>query len=127
MAKFGLLYLNKGMWEGKQVISKKWIEQSTKPHLKSDLYQNYGYQWWSGPAMYNLENVWRYKWNVNLSKGDPKEKYYTAVGFMGQFIYIIPDRNMVVIFTSRLEGTENYIPKALVDEFILSSIISNTL
>ncbi len=126
MAKFGLLFLNKGVWEGKQVLSKSWIEASTQTRLKSDLYENYGYQWWNGPAMYKLEKLWRRKWNFNLVKRDPIENYYMAVGFMGQFIYVVPDRNMVVIFTSHLRGGQNFIPKALMDEFILPSVVSNS-
>tara|TARA_Y100001954_G_scaffold134205_1_gene143360 strand:+ start:7161 stop:8864 length:1704 start_codon:yes stop_codon:yes gene_type:complete len=128
MAKFGLLYLNKGKWEDKQIISKKWIEASTKTHLESDLYQNYGYQWWNGPAMYRLDKLWRNRWNFTFSKKEPSENYYMAVGFMGQFIYIIPDRNMVVVFTSHLpiEKGKNFIPKALLDEYILPSVISNS-
>ncbi|MDC0255028.1 beta-lactamase family protein [Bacteriovoracales bacterium] len=125
MAKFGLLYLNKGIWEGKQIVSKNWVESSTKKYLDSDLYKNYGYQWWSGPAYFNIEKAWRFKWNFGF-KSDPIENYYMAVGFMGQFIYVIPDRNMVVVFTSHLEDSENFIPKALLDEYILPAVISNT-
>ena len=128
MAKFGLLYLNKGTWEEKQIISKKWIEASTKTHLKSDLYSNYGYQWWNGSAMYRLDKLWRKRWTLAFFKKEPSENYYMAVGFMGQFIYIIPDRNMVVVFTSHLptEEGKNFIPKALLDEYILPSVISNS-
>ena len=128
MAKFGLLFLNKGVWDGKQVISREWIEESTKTRLKSDLYENYGYQWWNGPAMYKLEKSWRHKWNYTMVKSDPIENYYMAVGFMGQFIYVVPDRNMVIVFTSHLpvEGGQNFIPKALVDEYILPSVVSNS-
>ncbi|MDC3372619.1 beta-lactamase family protein [Gammaproteobacteria bacterium] len=54
-AKFGLLYLNKGNWEGQQVVPEEWVNAShvaDQPHLqpgKNDLSSNdwgYGYQWW---------------------------------------------------------------------------------
>ena len=125
MAKFGLLYLNKGVWEGEQIISKNWVESSTKKYLDSDLFKNYGYLWWSGPAYFNVEIGWRLRWNFGF-KSDPIENYFMAVGFMGQFIYIIPDRNMVVVFTGQLKDSEFFIPKALLDEYILPSVISNT-
>jgi CubicO group peptidase (beta-lactamase class C family) len=41
MARFGQLYLNKGFWNGKQIIPLKWIAQSIKPNLN-----HYGYMWW---------------------------------------------------------------------------------
>ena len=42
-----------------------------------------------------------------------------AVGFLGQFIFVIPDKNMVVVFTSNLENTKIFIPKAILDEYII--------
>ena len=42
--KFGLFYLNKGRWNGKQILSEKWIEESTKPSDTND----YGYLFWRG-------------------------------------------------------------------------------
>jgi len=69
MAKIGWLYLNKGQWEGRQVVSKAWVEKSTKGHVEGtllDIYGGmYGYQWWVDPA-----------------------GYYMAIGFQGQFIFV---------------------------------------
>jgi len=47
MAKIGYLLLNEGVWNGKQIISMKWIEQSTKVHVTLDDGERYGYLWWS--------------------------------------------------------------------------------
>lgn len=47
MAKFGRLYLNGGNWEGKQIISKEYVEESIKiQYDRSSGYADYGYQWW---------------------------------------------------------------------------------
>ncbi len=76
MAKFGLLYLNKGYWNGKQVVSESWVDLSTQGHIKEDLFDQYGFQW-------RLDNA----------------GYYMAVGYGGQYIFVIPNKNMVVVFT----------------------------
>lgn len=48
-ARFGLLFLNEGAWDGKRVLSKRWIERATTP---SPAKPNYGYMWWlnHGPS-----------------------------------------------------------------------------
>ena len=125
MAKFGLLYLNKGIWEGKQILSKKWVESSTRKYLSSDIFSGYGYQWWSGSGSFNMDSLWRLRWKF-WPKKKPPVRYYMAVGFLGQFIYVIPDRNMVVVFTSNLKDSKFFIPNALLDEYIIPAVISNS-
>ena len=66
MAKFGYLYLNKGIWDGEQVVPAEWTEASTRKQTPSSGYGPYGYQWWIGPEAY---------W---------------ALGFLGQRIVVIP-------------------------------------
>lgn len=82
MAKFGLLYLNKGMWQGKQLISEDWIAASlTKHSVVQNV--NYGYLWWL-----------KY-----LNAGGKRFDGYTAQGNGGQRIYLWPAHNMVTIIT----------------------------
>ena len=85
MAKFGLLYLNKGQWNGQQVISEKWIDQSTEFHVHLNDNINYGYYWWDFP--------------IRLINGQRVDGY-CADGRAGQYIFILPTYNMVVVFTS---------------------------
>jgi len=77
MAKFGQLFLNMGVWEGQQIIPADWIARSTKTHLTHDL-GGYGYQWWTFP----------------------QSGIYYAAGAYEQKIYVIPDLDMVVVFTA---------------------------
>lgn len=82
MAKIGQLIINNGKWNEKQIISEKWVEESTT--MKTKIAGNdYGYLWWNIP----------FKLNENLT--DSK----TASGNGGQYIIIIPEIEMVVIFT----------------------------
>jgi len=86
MAKFGLLFLNKGKWEGEQIISQDWVELSTQKHISLTGWQwedGYGYQWWHN-TFHSNNNSYR---------------AYFANGWGGQQIYVFKDQNMVVVFT----------------------------
>ena len=102
MAKIGLLYLNKGRWEDRQIVSTAWVEASTQKHISATIFDGYGYQWWVDSA-----------------------QYYMAVGYLGQFIFVVPEKNMVVVFTSNLENYDFYIPKGLLDQYIIPAAVSS--
>ncbi len=80
MARFGLLYLNRGKWEGEQIISEEWINESTTTQFDNSNRADYGYQWW-----------------VRSFGGHPA---YFAQGHGCQFIFVVPDLDLVVTFTS---------------------------
>ena len=101
MAKFGWLYLNRGRWAGRQIVSRAWVEQSTRARIDATLFPKYGYQWWHGG-------------------GD----YYAAVGYRGQFIFIVPAQNMVVVFTSDLPSGDLYVPRDRVTDSIIPAVKS---
>lgn len=79
-AKFGRLYLNNGIWNGKQLISKKWVDESTD--FNCDTY--YKYHWWHRPN--------------SLSRD------YFAKGLLGQYIYIHPDKNIIIVRLGKQKG-----------------------
>lgn len=81
-ARFGLLFLNKGVWNGKQLISQDWIEKAT---ASSPAKMNYGYMWWL-----NKKGTSRF-W-----EGVPENVFYAA-GFGGNFIVIVPDEELVIV------------------------------
>ena len=81
-ARFGLLFLNEGNWNGTQLISKSWIKNAIS---SSNAQINYGYMWWL-----NKKGTSRF-W-----EGVPENVYYAA-GFGGNFIVIIPDDNIVIV------------------------------
>jgi CubicO group peptidase (beta-lactamase class C family) len=82
MARFGQLYLQKGKWNGKQILSEKWIEESATPYSTvsnwGPEYEGYGYLWWT-------------KENFNGSK------MYLASGVGGQYIGVFPAENVVIV------------------------------
>ena len=100
MAKFGFLYLNNGTWDGDQLISAAWVNESTSlfgyPYSESEPY-GYGYQWWL-----NLE--------ING---------YMALGYKGQQINVVPEHNLVVVFTANYEEATF---AAIMRDYIVTSI-----
>ena len=102
MAKIGYLYLNGGEWDGTQIVSSEWVDQATTPHLSTShgaevdgFTESYGYQWWVD------------------------ERYYAAIGRDGQFIYVVPELDMVVVFTADLHGDDFAIPERLLTDYII--------
>ena len=79
-AKIGRLFLNNGNWNGKQVISENWVNESTRPDTSTDPAPFYQYMWWVHP----------------LSEDSTRYNFYAA-GNYGQFIYVIPEKNIVIV------------------------------
>ena len=87
MAKIGLLCLNNGNYNGKQIISSKWIkEMTTFRKVESDNFRGmeYGYLWWGI---------------------DKKKGIYSAIGNSGNVIYINPEKNIVISVASYFKPT----------------------
>jgi CubicO group peptidase (beta-lactamase class C family) len=85
-AKFGHLYLNKGLWDGEQIVSEAWVDESVRP--VSEEIDFYGYQWWL----------------VRDSEGNtgsivPDDVFY-AQGLLNQNIFVIPGEDIVIVRTA---------------------------
>jgi len=90
-AKFGELFLNGGEWEGAQVIPREWVEESTRP-LLPDNYDEYYNDWvkaMPGRGYYNY--MW---WGMERENGTYD---FTAEGDKGQFIYVSPEKDLVIV------------------------------
>jgi CubicO group peptidase (beta-lactamase class C family) len=85
LAKIGQLCLNMGEWNGRSIISKKWLEESTRSWIyptELGIGNGYGYQWWLND------------FNVN---GKQFHSYFAA-GWGEQLMFIVPEENMIVLF-----------------------------
>jgi CubicO group peptidase (beta-lactamase class C family) len=83
LLKLGQMVLNSGRWKEEQVISESWIQESTALHLQiaeSDNAIGYGYQWWIG----------------EFRAGDNRHETVYASGHGGQFLWIVPELDLVV-------------------------------
>ena len=95
LAKFGLLYLQKGKWNGKQILAKEWVEEATAEHIlqspdapkeareNSDWMQGYGYQFWRC-----------------------RNGYYRGDGAFGQYIIVMQDKDAVIAINSETEDMQ---------------------
>ena len=100
VAKFGQLYLNGGRWDGGRLAPQSWVEQSTQVQVaRSERSGSYGYQW----------------------RIRPFEGYdaYCAMGHGGQYIFVVPELELVTVITSTYEDT--YAPWPYFTNYILAA------
>jgi len=109
MVKIGVMVLNKGKWEGKNIVPEEWLCRSFEPYFKTTFNDHsYGYFWWIK--------------DMKVSNGK-STKVISAQGAGGQYMYIIPEYDLIVSFTEDNFGTplvgpflfEAYILPALKD------------
>ena len=104
MLKFGMLIMNKGKWQDQQLIPEAYIARATSPNVLSYGTNYYGYFWW-------VEDV------------KVGEKTYHVVegrGAGGQFIYMIPELDLIAVVTSHDKGMGNMLqtlPQKLIPAF----------
>ncbi len=94
MARFGLLALNKGKWNGTAILNETYFNQATSTSQNINL--SYGYLWWlNGKASYHLPES-QYQFNGSIIPTAPNDMFM-ALGKNDQKIYVVPSKNMVVI------------------------------
>ena len=81
-AKIGRLYLNKGSYNGKQIVSENWVNESTKVDSREGSAWYYQYQWW-----------------LPTTSGD-----FMAEGILGQFVYVNPSKNLIIVRLGKKYG-----------------------
>jgi CubicO group peptidase (beta-lactamase class C family) len=107
MAKIGYMMLKDGKWKDKQIVSKEWVEESTKRHIDARGI-GYGYQWWIGKPKINNQTI----------------KVLFASGHGGQKIFIIPKLDLVVVFTSKVFNSKGHSgPEGFLLKYIIPSIM----
>jgi CubicO group peptidase (beta-lactamase class C family) len=100
MAKIGYLFLKGGEWDGEQVVPREWVEEATRKHVHAGtLLDDYGFQWWVSP-----------------------DGYYSAIGYKGQFIHVVPDLDLVVVTTSSRAEDFNRI-QGLLEAFVIPAVV----
>lgn len=115
LAKFGRLYLNYGTWNGKQIIDKKWILDSTEINSLNqpkDYFKYYNKHPWgkwflTGKGYYN-----RFWWGYKINE---TEYDYFAMGVLGQILYISPRKNTIVIRLGKEWGINGWWPTVIKD------------
>lgn len=99
MHKFGALYLNKGRWGKKQLVSEQWIARTTVPEKLT--YPHFGY-------------YGRHWWVSETSDGDP---FYFAMGMGGNYVCVVPSQQLVITIASDTAG-DTMKPLELIRELV---------
>ncbi len=116
-ARLGMLFMNKGVWNGEQIIPAEWVQASVTPgapHLQpgdnpaSDSVLGYGYQWWI-----------------------PQDGDFLAIGIYNQFIYVHPRHRVVIAKSSAYpryneDGDEKELESIAVFRTIAEHVTRNT-
>lgn len=110
MQKFGILYLNGGVWQGRRLLSQLWVERSFAPWNRSRPNArdpDYGWFWWG----YDGRSGWT---------------THAAVGWKGQRIAVLPRQRLVVTMTAAIEdGSESRVFNDLIDRFVVPAVRSD--
>jgi CubicO group peptidase (beta-lactamase class C family) len=121
-AKLGRLYLNKGLWNGRQIVSKEWVEESTtfKYRKNNFVYSNH---WWHTrdhiPAKDSVHidvpyYIDPYANIPNSYVVKPSGDFF-AQGLLGQYLYMYPEKNIIIVRMSKREGRNLYWPELFKD------------
>jgi CubicO group peptidase (beta-lactamase class C family) len=117
MLRLGLLALNGGRWFDNQIVAKKWLQISTRSHVttgnldtESAQYE-YGYQWWRFTDR-----------DPTVGKLSTNDVYF-AWGYGGQFIFVIPHLNMVVVSTGDNYGADYRLFFDVLRDYIFPAVL----
>lgn len=105
MARFGLLALNKGNWNGNQIVNNNYFNFST--NTSQDLNLAYGYMWWlNGKSNYRLPQT-QLEFSGKLIPNAPNDMF-CALGKDDQKIYVIPSKKLVIIRMGNAADDSNF-------------------
>jgi CubicO group peptidase (beta-lactamase class C family) len=110
MAKIGLLYLNGGSWGQQRLVSERWVAECTRaqaPEFSTTYVRGYGFQWW-------------------LDRFSPPGRSL-VIGFGGrgrggQFVFVVPDTDLVVVFTGWNDNDLERQAYEMMERYVLSGI-----
>src|SRR5215204_2501233 len=88
-ARFGMLFAEEENWEGRQLISREWVEEDRKADTSSDPSLDYQYFWW-------------------VNSADGETYHFSARGKYGQYIYVAPEKDLVIVRLGKEEGEKGY-------------------
>ena len=102
MLKFGQLILNKGKWQGQQLIPEAYLARATTP---SQVNEHYGFFWWVD----------------DFTVGGKNYHSFQGRGAGGQFIFMFPELDLVAVVTSHNKGmgdTLKTLPQRIIPAFV---------
>ena len=108
LAKIGSLYVSGGKWKGQEIFPESWIRQSTRTAITP--YYDFALQWW------------RFTPNADVLRTLQEKNMFFAWGKGGQFMFIAPDINLVVVTTAANYNTLETDMFAILRDYIFPSV-----
>lgn len=111
MLKLGMLYANEGRWGGKQVLPAAWVRDSLSS-LSTVENTGYGYHWW--------------RMSVQVATLDGPARVYmsAAQGNGGQKIYLVPELDLIAVFTGSRYNTGDAPPNKIMAQVVLPALMT---
>ncbi len=100
MARLGYLMLNNGTWNGTEIVSSDWVYDASHSNVTISSAMNYGYQWWIYPEF----------------------GFYAATGHYEQKIYVVPEDDLVVVFTANVPDDRPHPTDGYMLSYILPAV-----
>jgi CubicO group peptidase (beta-lactamase class C family) len=112
MLRFGQMYLDGGVYRGKQIVPAEWVRESVRPRTSSPWNgHGYGLGWWS--------------------KDSGGRRVYFAWGYGGQYVFVVPELELVAVFISRSDGPRepSHLPgiHRILDEYLVPGAAARLL
>ncbi|MEP6502194.1 MAG: serine hydrolase [Betaproteobacteria bacterium] len=111
MLKLGMVYANDGAWQGRQLIPASWVRASLAEQSRVDG-TGYGWFWWR-PWM-----------NVQTPQGPRRVQLVAAQGNGGQKIYLVPEFDLVAVFTAGAYNSNGAPPNRIMADIVLPALIA---
>jgi len=92
MAKIGVTFMNRGVWQGERIVSEQWVDKSAAPYPGN----NWVNDWDDHYGMRGYSYSW---WTHDFVDSGKRISMYYAGGWGGQYIMVMPGLNTVVVFT----------------------------
>jgi len=109
LAKIGQLVLAKGEWQGKRIVSAKWIDEAIAPHIQGEALYYYGYKFWLGRSFVAGRSI----------------EWAAGFGWGGQRLFIVPSEDLVAVVHAGLYHTmqQSIVGAAVLNRYVLPAIV----
>ncbi len=95
MAKIGRMMLDHGQWQGQQIVPAEWVAATLQPRISTGIADlQYGYHWWAGTVDWKGKSL---AWSGAFGNG-------------GQRVFVVPDLDLIVVFTAGAYGDPRSAP-----------------
>ena len=110
MAKIGYLFLKKGVWNGSEIFEENWSNISSRRRKSISNFYDFGYLWW------------RFSFYADAVRNLRENDVYFSWGAGGQFIFVVPHLNMVIVSTAGNYSNNDIITFTILRDYIIEAV-----